>query len=94
MRAMADGRWRGSICYGLATEDEEHSSATTETARRRARGHPRTLREPVKHAGAYSPPALGEYVPSQDEANAARVISGAGARAHDATSTHSVCEDA
>jgi hypothetical protein len=94
MRAMADGRWHGSICYGLATEDEEHSSETTETARRRAWGHPHALGKPVNHDGAYSPPALGEYAPSQDEANAARVISGAGARAHDATSAHSVGEDA
>ena len=36
----------------------------------------RALGEPVKHEGAYSP-ALEEYAPSQDEANAARVIRGA-----------------
>ena len=71
------GRWRGSICNGLATEDEEHSPEKTEKARRGARGHPCALGEPVKHDGAYSPPALGEYAPSQDEASAARVRRGA-----------------
>src|SRR5436309_15309112 len=35
---MADGRWHGSIGNGLTTEDEEHSSETTEKARRGAQG--------------------------------------------------------
>src|SRR4051812_391364 len=97
MRAMADGRWHGSIGNGLTTEDEEHSSETTEKARRGARG----IRAPwgsrsspparPRHLQA---PARGEDAPAQDEATAARVRRGAGARAHDATSAHSVCEDA
>src|SRR5438270_4984421 len=97
MRAMAHGRWCGSICNRLATEDEEYSSEETEKARRGARDHPRPAASRsstparTRHLQA---PASGEYAPALDEANAARVRRGAGARAHDATSEHSVCDDA